>query len=126
MEDVVIAGIAGKLPESENLQEFWENLINGVDMVTEDDRRWKPGKLSDSELFQSLKKMEETARIIQSVCEKIVTSAVLVKVLCYLVFYYGYFYTYSWSSVMETISVQSFCIRGCSHQNESSQILAYL
>ncbi|KAM6473364.1 fatty acid synthase isoform 2-T2 [Liasis olivaceus] len=43
MEDVVIAGIAGKLPESENLQEFWENLVNGVDMVTEDDRRWKPG-----------------------------------------------------------------------------------
>ncbi|KAG8129129.1 hypothetical protein E2320_015872 [Naja naja] len=43
MEDVVIVGIAGKLPESENLQEFWENLINGVDMVTEDDRRWKPG-----------------------------------------------------------------------------------
>ncbi|NXA99354.1 FAS synthase, partial [Cnemophilus loriae] len=43
MEDVVIAGIAGRLPESENLQEFWENLINGVDMVTEDDRRWKPG-----------------------------------------------------------------------------------
>uniref|UniRef100_A0A670Y7Z6 Fatty acid synthase n=1 Tax=Pseudonaja textilis TaxID=8673 RepID=A0A670Y7Z6_PSETE len=43
MEDVVIVGMAGKLPESENLQEFWENLINGVDMVTEDDRRWKPG-----------------------------------------------------------------------------------
>ncbi|KFU85956.1 Fatty acid synthase [Chaetura pelagica] len=43
MEDVVIAGIAGKLPESENLEEFWENLLNGVDMVTEDDRRWKPG-----------------------------------------------------------------------------------
>uniref|UniRef100_A0A8B9FZJ9 Fatty acid synthase n=1 Tax=Amazona collaria TaxID=241587 RepID=A0A8B9FZJ9_9PSIT len=43
MEDVVIAGISGKLPESENLQEFWENLLNGVDMVTEDDRRWKPG-----------------------------------------------------------------------------------
>lgn len=39
----MIAGMAGKLPESENLQEFWENLINGVDMVTEDDRRWKPG-----------------------------------------------------------------------------------
>lgn len=43
MEDIVIAGISGRLPESENLQEFWENLINGVDMVTEDDRRWKPG-----------------------------------------------------------------------------------
>ncbi|NXG73396.1 FAS synthase, partial [Baryphthengus martii] len=43
MEDVVVAGISGRLPESENLEEFWENLINGVDMVTEDDRRWKPG-----------------------------------------------------------------------------------
>ncbi|KAM4664019.1 fatty acid synthase [Discoglossus pictus] len=43
MEDIVIAGIAGRLPESDNLQEFWENLIQGVDMVTEDGRRWKPG-----------------------------------------------------------------------------------
>lgn len=39
----MIAGIAGRLPESDNLHEFWENLLNGVDMVTEDDRRWKPG-----------------------------------------------------------------------------------
>ncbi|XP_051888628.1 fatty acid synthase [Pristis pectinata] len=43
MEEIVIAGIAGRLPESDNLQEFWDNLINGVDMVTDDDRRWKPG-----------------------------------------------------------------------------------
>nr|DBA27527.1 TPA: hypothetical protein GDO54_008007 [Pyxicephalus adspersus] len=43
MEEIVIAGIAGRLPESDNLQEFWDNLIQGVDMVTEDDRRWKPG-----------------------------------------------------------------------------------
>lgn len=45
MEDIVIAGISGRLPESNNLDEFWENLFNGVDMVTEDDRRWKPGRL---------------------------------------------------------------------------------
>ncbi|XP_075436103.1 fatty acid synthase isoform X2 [Ascaphus truei] len=43
MEDIVIAGMAGRLPESGNLEEFWENLIQGVDMITEDDRRWKPG-----------------------------------------------------------------------------------
>uniref|UniRef100_A0A8C2AGU2 Fatty acid synthase n=1 Tax=Cyprinus carpio TaxID=7962 RepID=A0A8C2AGU2_CYPCA len=43
MEDIVIAGISGRLPESNNLEEFWQNLFNGVDMVTEDDRRWKPG-----------------------------------------------------------------------------------
>lgn len=39
----MIAGMSGKLPESENLQEFWANLIGGVDMVTDDDRRWKAG-----------------------------------------------------------------------------------
>ncbi|XP_034049139.1 fatty acid synthase [Thalassophryne amazonica] len=43
MEEVVIAGMSGRLPESDNLEEFWENLINGVDMVTEDNRRWTPG-----------------------------------------------------------------------------------
>lgn len=44
MEEVVIAGMSGKLPESENLHEFWANLIGGVDMVTDDDRRWKAGE----------------------------------------------------------------------------------
>lgn len=39
----MIAGMSGKLPESENLEEFWANLIGGVDMVTADDRRWKAG-----------------------------------------------------------------------------------
>ncbi|XP_056152912.1 fatty acid synthase [Lampris incognitus] len=43
MDEIVIAGISGRLPESDNLEEFWDNLFNGVDMVTEDDRRWKPG-----------------------------------------------------------------------------------
>lgn len=43
MDEIVIAGISGRLPESSNLEEFWENLINGVDMVTEDNRRWTPG-----------------------------------------------------------------------------------
>ncbi|KAM9424875.1 fatty acid synthase isoform 2-T2 [Pholidichthys leucotaenia] len=43
MDKIVIAGISGRLPEANNLQEFWENLISGVDMVTEDSRRWRPG-----------------------------------------------------------------------------------
>ncbi|XP_070708258.1 fatty acid synthase [Pempheris klunzingeri] len=43
MDEIVIAGISGRLPESNNLEEFWENLINSVDMVTEDNRRWTPG-----------------------------------------------------------------------------------
>lgn len=43
MTRVVLSGFSGRLPESENVQEFWENLRNGVDMVTEDDRRWPLG-----------------------------------------------------------------------------------
>jgi len=42
--EVVISGFSGRLPESDNIAEFREHLINGDDMVTEDDRRWEPGK----------------------------------------------------------------------------------
>ena len=44
-DDIVISGVACRLPESRNVEEFWENLINGRDMVTEDDRRWPPGMI---------------------------------------------------------------------------------
>lgn len=42
-EDIVVAGLACRLPESDNAEEFWSHLINKEDMVTEDGRRWKPG-----------------------------------------------------------------------------------
>ncbi|XP_013390789.1 fatty acid synthase isoform X1 [Lingula anatina] len=60
--DIVISGLSCRLPESENVQEFRDNLMNGVDMVTEDDRRWEPGlhglprrngKLKDLSKFDS-------------------------------------------------------------------------
>ena len=41
--EVFISGASCRLPESDNLEEFWHNLIDGRDMVTEDDRRWPPG-----------------------------------------------------------------------------------
>ena len=43
-EDIVISGIAGKFPESDNLDEYAENLFSNIDMVTADDRRWPVGK----------------------------------------------------------------------------------
>ena len=43
-DDIVITGIAGSFPESENIYQFQDNLYNKVDMVTEDDRRWKLGE----------------------------------------------------------------------------------
>ena len=43
-EDVVVSGVSGRFPESNSLDEFSKNLYDGVDMVTEDGRRWTPGK----------------------------------------------------------------------------------
>ena len=43
-DDIVITGVAGCFPESENVYQFQYNLFNRVDMVTEDDRRWKLGE----------------------------------------------------------------------------------
>ncbi|KAK4878117.1 hypothetical protein RN001_010623 [Aquatica leii] len=40
-EGLVISGMAGRFPESDNVGQYRENLINKVDMVTSDNRRWK-------------------------------------------------------------------------------------
>ncbi|XP_054155200.1 fatty acid synthase-like [Oppia nitens] len=42
-DDIVISGVAGRYPESDNIDELRDNLYNGVDMITEDDRRWPSG-----------------------------------------------------------------------------------
>lgn len=39
-DEIVISGISGRYPESENLDEFWENLLSGCELVSADDRRW--------------------------------------------------------------------------------------
>lgn len=43
-EAVVISGISGRYPESNNLTEFWEKLISGVELVSSDGRRWPVGE----------------------------------------------------------------------------------
>lgn len=43
-DEIVISGISGRLPESNSIAEFKENLFAGVDLVTDDDRRWPSGK----------------------------------------------------------------------------------
>ncbi|KAI1291794.1 Fatty acid synthase [Halotydeus destructor] len=43
MEDVVVSGISGRFPESDNVDELADNLMNHVDMVTDDERRWPRG-----------------------------------------------------------------------------------
>lgn len=34
LEGIAIVGLAGRFPGSDNIEEFWDNLINGVDSVT--------------------------------------------------------------------------------------------
>ncbi|XP_031618486.1 fatty acid synthase-like [Contarinia nasturtii] len=58
-DEIVITGISGHLPESSNIEEFKENLFNGVDMVNDEPRRWphdlydlpnRMGKVKDDDL----------------------------------------------------------------------------
>lgn len=41
----VVSGIAGRFPNADNLNELWDNLLNGRDMVLgPDDKRWPLGE----------------------------------------------------------------------------------
>lgn len=39
-EEIVISGVAGRFPESDNVRQVQENLFNKIDLVTNDTRRW--------------------------------------------------------------------------------------
>lgn len=41
--EIVISGVSGRFPECENAADFITQLMSGVDLVTENDRRFKPG-----------------------------------------------------------------------------------
>ncbi len=43
-EELVISGVSGRFPECDNVQEFADHLFAGHDLITEDDRRWTPGR----------------------------------------------------------------------------------
>ncbi len=43
-DTVVISGVSGRFPESDSTEEFRQHLLKGEDMVTEDNRRWTPGR----------------------------------------------------------------------------------
>jgi len=42
-EEIVISGIAGRFPNSDNMNQLRENLFNKVDLVRADHDRWKIG-----------------------------------------------------------------------------------
>ena len=61
-DDIVISGVAGRFPESDNIDELRDNLFKNVDMITEDERRWplglyglptRSGKIKDLSKFDA-------------------------------------------------------------------------
>lgn len=61
-EEIVISGMAGKFPDSDNVVEFQNNLFNKVDMISADERRWahtypeipkRAGKIYNVEKFDA-------------------------------------------------------------------------
>ena len=44
-DEIVISGIAGRFPDSDNVKHLEYNLMNKIDLVTGDDRRWNLSEL---------------------------------------------------------------------------------
>lgn len=44
--EVVVSGVGGKFPMAENIEDLRINLNNKVNMVTENECRWKKGELA--------------------------------------------------------------------------------
>jgi len=42
-DEIVISGIAGRFPDSNNMNHLQENLFNKVDLLRTDHCRWKMG-----------------------------------------------------------------------------------
>ena len=42
--EIIITGISGRFPECDSVAEFADKLYNKVNLLTEDNRRWVPGK----------------------------------------------------------------------------------
>lgn len=43
-EDIVISGISARLPNCDSVEEFQENLLAKVDLITDEPRRFQNGK----------------------------------------------------------------------------------
>lgn len=61
-EEIVISGVSGRFPNSDNMTEFAYNLYNKIDMVDDDERRWRhtnpeipkrSGKINNLEKFDA-------------------------------------------------------------------------
>uniref|UniRef100_A0A8D8PNC5 Fatty acid synthase n=1 Tax=Cacopsylla melanoneura TaxID=428564 RepID=A0A8D8PNC5_9HEMI len=42
-DEIVITGFSGRLPQSQNIDEFRQQLFDGIDLITDDETRWPAG-----------------------------------------------------------------------------------
>ncbi|CAG7787029.1 unnamed protein product [Allacma fusca] len=57
--EIVISGLSGRFPQSDNLDEFWENLVEGRDMVSESHTRFNDLGLKMPSRMGILKSLEK-------------------------------------------------------------------
>lgn len=49
-QDIAIVGLSGRYPQADDLEAFWENLVNGIDCITEVPRdRWDHHRYFDAD-----------------------------------------------------------------------------
>ena len=65
-EDIVISGISGRYPESDSLDEFWEKLLSGVELISCNDRRWPIGEFFYFIIFRSVSETPSSENLIFS------------------------------------------------------------
>ncbi|XP_011066185.1 PREDICTED: fatty acid synthase-like [Acromyrmex echinatior] len=58
-EEIVISGIAGRFPNSDNMNELKENLFNKIDLVSADHNRWETGHAELSRRMGTINNIEK-------------------------------------------------------------------
>ncbi|RWS04829.1 fatty acid synthase-like protein, partial [Dinothrombium tinctorium] len=69
-DDIVISGISGRFPNSDNIEEFWSNLISGNELYSSDDRRWPVGFMGTPPISGKMKEISKIDAEFFKMCVK--------------------------------------------------------
>ena len=58
-DEIVISGISGRFPNSDNMHDFAHNLYNKVDMVDDDEKRWRHTNPEIPKRFGKVNRLEK-------------------------------------------------------------------
>ncbi|RWS03822.1 fatty acid synthase-like protein, partial [Dinothrombium tinctorium] len=69
-DDIVVSGISGRFPNSDNIEEFWCNLISGNELCSADDRRWPVGFMGTPPISGKMKEISKIDAEFFKMCAK--------------------------------------------------------